>query len=91
MLGHVIGALNKADQVSVFAQDKDGWSDGVHGYDVAFAADGKTSHDVDKANWNPTNEMARRTKDLHSRSLVATIADHKVARIAEDGHLTRVP
>ena len=90
-LGHVVGALDVADQVPVLAEDEDGGGDGVHGHDVALAADGQAGHNIDESDGNPTDKMARRTEDLHTRSLVAAIADDKVSGVAEDGHLARVP
>ena len=90
-LRHVVGALDVADQVPVLAEDEDGGGDGVHGHDVALAADGQAGHNIDESDGNPTDKMARGTEDLHTRSLVAAIADDKVPGVAEDGHLARVP
>jgi len=90
-LPHVVGTVKPAQKVATLGDDKEGRGNTVHSHNIAIPGDGQTRHNVNVANCYLPDKVSVLGEDLHPRPLVASIANHKLARAFHHRNLARVP
>lgn len=90
-LPHVIAAVEPSKEIPCIADYKYSRGDAVDSNDMTVAGNRQTRYNVNVANGNFLDEMPILREYLHSRSLVAPVADDEFSAVPHDRYFSRVP
>lgn len=90
-LPHAVRDVEPLDEIPVLRDAEHGGRDRVDSHDVAVVVHSQARHNVDVADDDALDKLARPGENLHAGALAPTVAHDDLARLANDRHLPGVP
>lgn len=87
----MIAAIEPVNQVTIFRDDEDGRRNAVNSNNVSGISYGQTSNNVNVSDGDLLDVVTVLCEDLHAGTLVATVANDKLAVGSHDCDFTREP